>query len=300
MLLALVRFSRPHTVIATIVQVLSLFLIAGGSQAMAPASIGPVLLTLFACLALNIYIVGLNQITDVEIDRINKPRLPLASGAMSMREGKVVTALAGLAAVVGAAVAGPFLVATVATIMLIGTAYSAPPLRLKRFSLWAAISIALARGVIANVGVALHFDDIFGGLAAFSLPTLAMMAAFFFGFGLVIAICKDIPDQQGDQMHGIRTFTVRLGPRRAFDLGRVILTIGYGGVMLVAFARLPRPDAVLLLISQSVALALFWIVSQRVDLHRKASIVRFYMFLWGLFYAQYVVLSVAQIARRIV
>ena len=39
-------------------------------------------------LLMNICIVGLNQIFDVPIDRINKPYLPLASGEFSMRTGQ--------------------------------------------------------------------------------------------------------------------------------------------------------------------------------------------------------------------
>jgi homogentisate phytyltransferase/homogentisate geranylgeranyltransferase len=216
---------------------------------------------------------------------------------MSMRQGKAIVALMGLLAVAGAWAAGPWLLLTVLVILLIGTAYSVPPLRLKRLSLWAAISIALARGVVANVGVALHYNDVFGGLADFSPATLAVMAAFFFGFGLVIAIYKDIPDLMGDQAHNIQTFTVRLGAQRAFDLGRAILTTGYVGVMAVALTRLPQPDGVLLLAAQGAFLALFWLVSRRVNPSQKASIARFYMFLWGLFYAQYVVLSLYQVAR---
>ncbi len=297
MLSAFMRFTRPHTIIATTIQVVSLFLIAGGSQVLAPTSLGPVLLTLFTCLALNIYIVGLNQITDAEIDRINKPHLPLASLEMSMRQGWIVVALMGLVALAGSLMAGPYLLATVSTIMFIGTIYSIPPLRLKRFSFWAAMCIALARGVIANVGVALHYNHVFGGLGNFSPATLVVMAAFFFGFGLVIAIYKDIPDLVGDEIHGIQTFTVKLGARRAFALGRLILTIGYVGVMLVAVSHLPQPDGVLLLVAQVVALALFLFISGRVDPRRKSSIAHFYMFLWGLFYAQYIVLSVYQITK---
>ncbi len=55
MLSGLVRFTRPHTIIATTIQVVSLFLIAGGSQVLSPTNLGPVLLTLITCLALNIY-----------------------------------------------------------------------------------------------------------------------------------------------------------------------------------------------------------------------------------------------------
>lgn len=197
----------------------------------------------------------------------------------------------------GGLIAGPYLLATVFIIMFIGTIYSIPPLRLKRFSFWAALSIALARGVIANVGVALHYNHVFGGLANFSLATLIVMAAFFFGFGLVIAIYKDIPDLMGDERHGIQTFTVKLGPKRAFNLGRLILTVGYVGVMVVAVSQPSQPDGVLLLVAQILALALFWFISSRVDPAQKSSIARFYLFLWGLFYAQYIILSVYQVMK---
>jgi homogentisate phytyltransferase/homogentisate geranylgeranyltransferase len=298
MWLALTRFSRPHTIIATTIQVVALFLIAGGATV--SAEIAPVVLTLLTCLALNVYIVGLNQITDIEIDQINKPTLPLASAEMSLRQGWAVVAVTGLVAVVGAWFAGPFLLATTVVILIIGTIYSVPPLRLKRFPFWAAISIALSRGVIANLGVALHYQDVFGELLDTPLTTLAVMAAFFFSFGLVIAIYKDIPDLVGDQMHGIETFAVKLGPQRAFNLGRIILSLGYGGVIVVAVSRLPQPDGILLLATQGILLLLFWVVSGMIDVQQKRSIARFYMFLWALFYAQYIVLSLTQITRGFV
>lgn len=293
----LARFSRPHTIIATSVQVIALFLIAGGSEVLSAQSLGVVLMTLLTCLALNVYIVGLNQITDVDIDRINKPNLPLASRELSMRAGRAVVLAAAAIALVGGAIEGSFLLLTVTIIMAIGTAYSLPPLRLKRFSLWAALSIALARGVIANVGVGLHYNQVFGGLAGFSPLTLAVLGAFFFGFGLVIAIYKDIPDLVGDRLYDIKTFTVQLGPERAFNLGRIILTAGYLGLMAVAVTRLPSPAGFLLLVAQALLLGLFWAVSSRVNPNQQTALPRFYMFLWGLFYAQYVVLSVYQITR---
>ena len=42
---------------------------------------------LIPALLMNICIVGLNQIFDVPIDRVNKPYLPLASGEFSVRTG---------------------------------------------------------------------------------------------------------------------------------------------------------------------------------------------------------------------
>ena len=44
---------------------------------------------------MNVCIVGINQLYDVEIDRVNKPYLPLASGELSMRGGMLITCLTG-------------------------------------------------------------------------------------------------------------------------------------------------------------------------------------------------------------
>ncbi|RWW04037.1 hypothetical protein GW17_00032757 [Ensete ventricosum] len=43
-----------------------------------------------AAVFMNIYIVGLNQVYDIEIDKVNKPNLPLASGEYSLRTGVAV------------------------------------------------------------------------------------------------------------------------------------------------------------------------------------------------------------------
>lgn len=293
----LVGFARPHTVIATTVQVLTLFLIVGGQPALMRESFGLVALTLAACLALNLYVVGLNQLTDVAIDRVNKPWLPMAAGTLSAGQARLLVLGAAALALGLAALAGPFLLLTVLLIMLIGSAYSLRPLRLKRFPLAAALSIALARGVIANMGLALHYQERFGG--ALPLLTLGVLGIFFFGFGLVIAIYKDIPDGAGDSMHQIETFTTRLGKQRALDLGRAVLTLCYALPISLALAGLPRGDALFLLVSHAAMIVLFWSVSSRVDLGQQRSVSSFYMFLWALFYVEFGVLSIYELSRAV-
>jgi homogentisate phytyltransferase/homogentisate geranylgeranyltransferase len=291
----LLGFSRPHTVIATTVQVLTLALIVGGQQAFARDTMGLLALTLAACLCLNLYVVGVNQLTDVAIDRVNKPWLPVAAGTLSVEQARALVVVAALLAVLLAAVAGPFLLLTVLPIMLIGSAYSLPPLRLKRFPLAAALSIAIARGVIANLGLALHYQERFDG--PLPLATLAVLGLFFFGFGLVIAIYKDIPDDAGDRLHQIETFTTRLGKRRALDLGRAVLSLCYALPIGLALAGLPRGDALFLLVSHALMIAAFWSASSRVDLGQQRSVSSFYMFLWGLFYVEFGVLSIYELSR---
>ena len=52
---------------------------------------------LASALLMNISIVGTNQLFDIEIDRVNKPDLPLASGELSVTEGNAIVVLSTLA-----------------------------------------------------------------------------------------------------------------------------------------------------------------------------------------------------------
>jgi len=52
---------------------------------------------LVPALLMNVYIVGFNQIYDIDIDKVNKPYLPLASGEFSLTTGiTLVTICAAL------------------------------------------------------------------------------------------------------------------------------------------------------------------------------------------------------------
>ena len=62
---------------------------------------GPLLLSILyalpPALLMNLYIVGLNQLFDIDLDKVNKPQLPLAAGDLSPRAG-IVIVLASLVA----------------------------------------------------------------------------------------------------------------------------------------------------------------------------------------------------------
>ena len=70
--LTLWSFSRPHTLIVTAFSIVGIYVIAASLlPGVAPGDgLGDLALTLLAGAAVNLYIVGLNQCEDVEIDRI--------------------------------------------------------------------------------------------------------------------------------------------------------------------------------------------------------------------------------------
>jgi homogentisate phytyltransferase/homogentisate geranylgeranyltransferase len=297
---ALWSFARPHTIWGTLLSVTALGVLA---RVLPPGGEGDPLrwlvlvgAALAPALAANVYIVGLNQLTDVAIDRINKPHLPLASGRYSMSQGRGIVAGTGSLALLVAAVQGPVLFATVAVAMAIGTAYSCPPCRLKRFPFWAALCIVGVRGVVVNVGFFAHFRHAFdpAGGGPLLQPEVVALSAFVMIFSLAIALCKDIPDLRGDREHRILTLTVRLGPGRVFRLCLWILTASYGLMILLALAgALPSLNRPFLLLSQLLPLLLLWGRSRAVDVQRLDQTKDFYQLIWKLFFLEYLLFPAA-------
>ena len=162
----------------------------------------------------NLAIVGVNQITDIEIDRINKPHLPIAAGDLSREAAWWIVAVAPLVPVVLALTQGALETAAVVVALAVGAAYSLPPVRLKRFPIAASLCISGVRSAVVNLGVYGHFTLAFGGSAATIPPSVWALTAFVLPFSFAIAVLKDVPDMEGDRRFRIATFTVRLGPRR--------------------------------------------------------------------------------------
>lgn len=285
------KFSRPHTIIGTSLSVLGLYLIAVAASD-GNYSLFPLLGAWIACLCGNVYIVGLNQLEDVAIDKINKPHLPIASGEFSLATGKFIVAITGILALLLALLQGPFLFGMVAISLAIGTAYSLPPIRLKRFPFWAALCIFSVRGSIVNLGLFLHYSWVFQ--ESQSIPSAVwVLTLFILVFTFAIAIFKDIPDMEGDLLYNIQTFTLQLGKQAVFNLALWVLTVCYVGMILVGLLRLAEVNSVFLVITHLAALVWMWRQSRKVDLQEKSAIARFYQFIWKLFFLEYLIFPIA-------
>ncbi|HRI60393.1 MAG TPA: homogentisate phytyltransferase [Saprospiraceae bacterium] len=289
-ILNFIRFSRVHTVIGTTLSITALYLIALSFSGYSDGRFSTFGLTLLACLGANIYIVGLNQITDVAIDRVNKPRLPLASGAYSMRTAYWLIGVSVLVALLIAFSLGRYLLLTVLLSLALGTAYSLPPVRLKRFHFWAAFCIIAVRGVIVNLLLFLHFHDTINGATDIP-PVIWLLTATIFVYSIVIAWFKDIPDMEGDRRFEIRTLTLQLGARNVFRIGNLLLGMSYAFNIAVAYyADLPL-NKWLFVPAHTIMLLCLWAAASRVRLDEPASVRRYYLFIWILFFVEYAVFA---------
>jgi len=288
------RFSRPHTIVGTTLSVLALYAIA--VTALAGGDLGAALFdlwwTLLAAWCVNVFIVGINQLEDVEIDRINKPHLPVAAGDLSPAAGRRIVVAAAAVPLVLAVTQGAAELAAVALGLAVGTAYSVPPLRLKRFPALASLSITFVRSLVVNLGVWLHFSHALGGGSAIH-PAVWALIAVTIPFSFAIAILKDVPDVEGDRRYAIATFSVRLGARPVLALGVGALTLAELGMATIGTALLDDASAPLLAGAHVLAAVALWRWAAQVELADRASITRFYMRVWLLFFLEYAIVAAA-------
>ncbi|WIA37816.1 hypothetical protein OEZ86_014677 [Tetradesmus obliquus] len=285
------RFLRPHTIRGTILgttAVVSKVLLTN-SAAIDWALLPRALMGLAALLCGNGYIVGINQIYDVDIDAVNKPFLPVAAGDLSPATAWLLVlglAAAGLAIV--AANFGPLITQLYGFGLLLGTVYSVPPLRLKRFAVPAFMIIATVRGFLLNFGV------YYATRAALQLPfewhpSIIFITCFVTMFATVIAITKDLPDIEGDKANNIETFATRMGVKNVSLLGVGMLLLNY--VMAVGFALKFSSHFNVPVMIGAHALAAVVLLLRSAKLgaagYTQAAVNSFYRWIWNLFYAEY-------------
>jgi len=211
----LVELSRPFTLVAPALGFVSGGITAIGAAPPAPwqwpVVVYPLIGGLMAAV-LNAASNSLNQIYDFDIDRINKPRRPLPSGRLSRAAAWRFTLSMYAAAWTLAWFIAPggrracFWIVVAAT--LITVMYSAPPLRTKRYGIWANVTIAIPRGLLLKVA----------GWS--SVKSVAGVEPWYIGaiFGLFLlgaSTTKDFADIEGDRRGGCRTLPIQYGVRRA-------------------------------------------------------------------------------------
>jgi geranylgeranylglycerol-phosphate geranylgeranyltransferase len=211
----LLEFSRPFTLVAPALGFVSGAVTAYGAAPREPWTTDLIVFPLLGALmaaVLNAASNALNQIYDLEIDRINKPKRPLTSGRLSMRDAWLFTWAAYAVALALAWFVAPggrhecfwlVLVATAITIL-----YSVPPARTKRLGIWANVTIAIPRGILLKVA----------GWS--SVKTIVGVEPWYIGaiFGLFLlgaSTTKDFADMEGDARGGCRTLPIIYGVRRA-------------------------------------------------------------------------------------
>lgn len=292
---ALYKFTRPHTIRGTI-----LASIAGTVRALvdtpgaiATANWGAMLpraaIGMVALLLGNAYIVGINQIFDRDIDVMNKPFLPVASGEMSQRVAWAAVLFSGI---VGPAIVYNFFPPLLFKLYMLGWTlggiYSVPPFRTKRNAFAAGLTIATVRGFLLNFGVYYAVKDSIGAPFSWS-PKVSFIARFMTAFATVIAVTKDLPDVEGDKAYGISTLATKVGvPTIAKGATFCLLANYVHAVLTGVLSGRGVFRAVPMIGGHALAAAVLLARFRELEPEKISSIKTYYKHIWDLFYLEYV------------
>lgn len=206
------RMKHIRIYLSYVVSGLGITALAMGSGLLSSLGKSLVLVTTWLFLVAFVYV--FNDLFDMEADRVNDRKLPLADGRVGKAQviGISIMSLFIALAISFSLNIGLFLVSVAFAIL--GVLYSAPPVRLKKRGVGKPLTIAfalalsiLAGGVSLGVmtGELLYLCLCFGILAMFGYPS------------------ADLKDLKGDKKQGIVTIPHMIGEKRTLELA----IIGY-------------------------------------------------------------------------
>ncbi|XLR06740.1 naringenin 8-dimethylallyltransferase 2, chloroplastic isoform X1 [Arachis ipaensis] len=231
------------------------------------------------------YTVGINQLVDVEIDKINKPYRPLVSGKISYKTGVIISISClfmgfGLGWITKSK---PLLWCLVMYfVAMTGYSINLPLLRWKKFTIPTLLSTVPPMLIANNIAPFLHMKiyvlektTIFPRSIVF---TIVVMSFYY----LVIMLFKDIPDIEGDTAAGLQNLSIRLGPKRVFWLCVLLLEMGYGIAIIMGATSSFLWSKIVTVIAHGIMALIFWYRANSVDLKSKDASQSFYMFIFKL------------------
>lgn len=234
------------------------YLAAGQGRFTADVAVGLIIYTMVMG---GVYI--LNQIMDIETDRLNKKLYLLAEGLVTMRAAYIELALLWGGAIVLALRFGPLFVAFILLSMVLGIMYSVPPVKLKGKPVLDTLANGLGYGTINFAVGWLLVRGLEPGTFIRFLPYVLSISAVFINTTLV--------DIEGDHKAGELTTGVLLGPKASHAVSTLIMAVA------IVLAYIGRDYVCLVPAAVSFPLfvygAVYALVRNRI--HRKVTIASF-------------------------
>jgi 4-hydroxybenzoate polyprenyltransferase len=184
-----------------------------------------VLLAGFSLAVASIYVV--NQIADIESDRINHKLFILPNGFVSVRAAWIMAIICGVSGIFIAFFYGKIFVFFFGVSLLLGFFYNLPPAVLKNKAIGGVVANSLGHGMItylvgwycAHLNEPLTWNLFFNGVLSSLGPTMANGAVF---------LATTVPDSEGDRSTGKVTFCVKYGEKATATLSAILCVVSLG------------------------------------------------------------------------
>ncbi|XP_027933828.1 glycinol 4-dimethylallyltransferase-like isoform X2 [Vigna unguiculata] len=241
-----------------------------------------------------LYVSGVNQLFDFEIDKINKPYLPLAAGKLSFRNCVFIVALSAILGLgINLMIGSPALIWNFVLSVTLWTCYSVnlPFLRWKKNAVQTSLLMFFCWTFLIPFTYFLHMQTFVLKRPLVFTRSFIVSLLFMSFYSIGLALSKDIPDVEGDIKHGVASFAARLGQKKVFWICVFLFEMAFG-VAFLAAASSSSPFWIKFVtcLGNVVLGSILWYQTKYVDVTDPASGRSFYSLNWKLLMGSYVLL----------
>ncbi|AOS84562.1 bacteriochlorophyll c synthase [Chlorobaculum limnaeum] len=176
---------------------------------------------------------SINDLFDLELDRVNEPTRPIPSGRLTKKEAllnSVVVCLMALAIGVFlwlyiGGIRGLIILVSIASGLFVAYIYSAPPLKLKKNIITSAPAVGFSYSFITWFSANALFSEI--------RPEVYWLSVLNFFMAVALIILNDFKSAEGDREGGLKSLTVMIGAKNTFLVSFIIIDLVF-----ISFATL--------------------------------------------------------------
>ena len=243
-ILGFIKISRPLNCLITFITIVIAALVCTSGNFILLNVISAALAGAFTAAGGN----AINDIYDLEIDKINSPQRPLPAKIISVKEAAIFYISINLLAIFLSFFAGIASALIVSGTQIILFLYS---VRLKHIAFWGNIAVALLTGM----------TFFYGGIIVSNWKFSLIPAGFAFIINLIREIIKDMEDINGDSKLGVITFPQKFGFRAAKSIIIILILIFIAAIFSLYFVRIYKIEFFIIILITVIPVLLYIIKS---------------------------------------
>ncbi len=184
-----------------------------------------------------------NDIADIEIDKLNRPYRPIATGEISPGQAKVFQLFFEIGGLIlgflAAWMVGNAGLVVFHLLILVLLRYYAASLKCKGLAGNLAVSFASAMVPLLTLVFTVYALYTSYGFASMDYSSIKLVGLFYTGFAfwftLIREIVKDLEDLRGDKQLNCRTLAVRMPLQRLKYTLQILSFVGLNGILMFQF-----------------------------------------------------------------
>jgi 4-hydroxybenzoate polyprenyltransferase len=218
---ALWKNLRPFRTIHFILMVIIGLVISGNVDYLAANNIPIILIAIFLLVFIWQYTVMINDIYDVNIDRLSNIGRPLIAGVVTKSSyANVMFSFAAFSVIFGF-ILGPVILALALLCLFLGTVYSVPPFRV-RDRIWSSIIIGAGSACAFLIG---FFTPNYQGLTSPLSMDGILIALIIFSALSMAPVLTDLKDYEGDRKANVRSMYTVIGPEEGKKVASALIPV---------------------------------------------------------------------------